>query len=210
MIAANRCQKVSSSQDGLGRCRAPRALLMMPAVGEHEAPAEDGDEGRYRPGQHQDQPVEGAPAQLLVEQQREAQADAVVQGDAQGRPDDRPDEVRPEAIVGRVAPQDVGVVVQADELVGGVDVVDADRAGRVEAVGVGEGEVDAVDQGVEHEDAEDDRHRGDHRVGVPVLLVAVLQALAQPGPRRAVTVAFAGGAVDGDCHVRHLLEVLRL
>lgn len=117
------------------------------AVGEHETPAEDGDEGRHGPGQHQDQPVQRPPPQLLVEQQREAEADAVVEGDAQGRPDDRPDEVRPETVIGGVAPQDVGVVVEADELVGGVDVVDADRAGRVEAVGVGEREVDAVDQG---------------------------------------------------------------
>ncbi len=31
MIAENRCQKVSSSQAGVGRCSQSRAVLMMPA-----------------------------------------------------------------------------------------------------------------------------------------------------------------------------------
>lgn len=200
MIAANRCQKESSSHAGVGRPRKSRPELMMLAVREHEAPAEDGDEGRHGPGQDQDQPVEGAAAQLLVEQQREAKTDAVVQGDTGGRPHDRPDEVRPEPVVGGLAPQDLGVVVEADELVGGLDLVDADGACRVEAVRVGEREVEAVSQGVQDDDAEHDGHRRDHGVGVPVLLVGVLQALARPGAGRAVTAALAGRAVDGDCH----------
>src|SRR4029079_4427169 len=45
-----------------------------------------------------------------------------------------------------------------------------------------------------------DRHRRDHHVRVPVLVVAVLQASDQPGPRLTVTAALAGRAVDGDCH----------
>ena len=80
MIAANRCQKVSSSHAATAGAARP-ARVDDAAVGEHEPPAEDGDEGRHGPGQHQDQPVEGAAAQLLVEQQGEAEADAVVQGD---------------------------------------------------------------------------------------------------------------------------------
>src|SRR5690606_6138764 len=115
-------------------------------------------------------------------------------------PEDRPAELGPEALVGGVAPQDLGVVVDADELVGGLDLVDADGAGRVEAVRVGEREVEAVGQGVQHDDAEHQGDRRDHGVGVPVLLVRVLQAADRPAAGRAVTAALAGRAVDGDCH----------
>jgi hypothetical protein len=171
MIAANRCQNVLLQPVGLGQMQAVQRGVDDAAVGEHEAPAEDRDEGGDGPRQDEDQPVEGAAAQLLVEQQRQAEADRVVEGDAERGPDDRPDEVRPEAVVRRRAEQDVLVVVEPDELVGGVDVVDADRARGVEAVGVGERQVEAVHQGVEHEDAEHDDHGDDHRVRVPVLLV---------------------------------------
>lgn len=184
--------------------RIQRQVEDAAVVGEDQPPGEDGDKGRHGPRQDQDHPVEGAAAELAVEQQREPHADAVVQGHTDHGPDDGPGEVGPELVV---APgEDLRVVVETHpgEAVG--DLVDADRLADVVAVGVGQRQIDAADQRVDHQHTDDRDHRGHHGPGVPIAVVRLPDTADRPAARRGATAGLLTSALDGDGHLRHLCD----
>ena len=204
-MAAVFCQKGSLSQAGVGRCGPFQHHVEDAAVvGEDQPPGEDGDEGGHGPRQDQHHPVEGAAAELAVQHQGEPHADAVVQGHTDHGPDDGPGEVGPELVV--AAGEDLRVVVETHprEAVG--DLVDADGPADVLTVGVGQRQIDAAGQGVEHQDADDRDHGGHHGPGVPIAVVRLPDTAHRPGTLPSATPGLIASALDGDGHLRHLYD----
>ena len=185
---------------------------------EQEPPGERGDERGDRPRHDQRHPVDRPAPHLAVEQDRQPQAERVVEQHAGERPHEGVGELQPE--LAAVAAQHVDVVVDADELrrlrvrlagLGAAEHLGADLAALVRLVEVGERLVHALHERVEHEHAE--------AATVGSTIAHAYQCRSKlrrrrPGSRRVRRVSGSGGAVGsgvtsvadigppGNCRVR--------